>query len=146
MIYFLKAGEPEVFKSTVKERKKVVFVDDDVNFLEAIPEAIQHPHFEIKICYTTNGYRTIDEVIKIQPDVLFIDFHLPRANGGQILPILKAVQSLAHLSIYFVTGYSEPEILPFLKDLDYDGIILKGDTLKDAVFHVLDQLDCRVPI
>ena len=127
-------------------RRRVVFVDDDVDFLEAIPEEIQHPNFEIKICYTTNGYRTIDEVIKIQPDILFIDFHLPRANGGQILPILKAVQSLAHISIYFVTGYSEPEIMPFLKDLDYDGIVFKSDALKDAVLHVLSRLDQTVSI
>ena len=120
-----------------------VFVDDDSDFLELIPEVIHHPRYEIRTFRTLNGYRIIDEIIKIKPDVLFLDFHLPRANGSQILPILKAVQPLAHLPIYFVTGYSEPEVLPFLKGLDYDGIIFKSDALKDAVFHVLDQLEPR---
>lgn len=121
-----------------------VFIDDDSDFLNLIPEVIQHPHYEIKTYCSTNGYHAIDEIIKMKPDVLFIDFYLPRANGGQILPILKSVQALAHLPIYFVTGYSEPEILPFLEGLEYNGIIFKSDALKDAVLHVLDQLDQAV--
>jgi len=123
------------------DRKVAIFIDDDSDFLELIPEVIQHPHYEIKTHHSTNGYRTIDEIIKMRPDVLFIDFYLPRANGGQILPILKSVQAFAHLPVYFITGYSEPEILPFLKGLDYDGIIFKSDALGDAILHVLDQLD-----
>ena len=125
----------------MEERKIAIFIDDDSDFLELIPEVIQHPHYEIKTYRSTNGYHTIDEIIKIKPDVLFIDFYLPRANGGQILPILKSVQTLAHLPVYFVTGYSEPEILPFLKGLDYDGIIFKTDTLREAVLNILDRLD-----
>ncbi len=128
------------------DRKVAIFVDDDLDFLGLIPEMIQHPRYEIRTFRALNGYRIIDEIIKIRPDVLFIDFYLPRANGGQILPILKAVQGLAHLPVYFVTGYSEPEILPFLKDLDYDGIIFKSDALKEAVTRVLDQLGHTVSI
>jgi CheY-like chemotaxis protein len=123
------------------DRKVAVFVDDDPDFLELIPEVIHHPSYEIRTRHALNGYRIIDEIIKIKPDVLFIDFYLPRANGSQIFPILKAVQALAHLPIYFITGHSEPEVLPFLKGLDYDGIIFKSDALKDAVMRVLDRLD-----
>ncbi len=125
----------------MEDRKVAIFIDDDSDFLELIPEVISHPHYEIRTYRAVNGYRIIDEIIKIRPDVLFIDFFLPRANGGQILPILKAVQTLTHLPIYFVTGYSEPEVLPFLKGLDYDGIILKSSALREAVTRVLDQLD-----
>ncbi|MBI3999209.1 MAG: response regulator [Candidatus Omnitrophica bacterium] len=125
----------------MKERKTAFFIDDDSDFLDLIPTAIQHPRFEILTYRATNGYRTIDEVIKVKPDVLFIDFYLPRANGGQILPILKSVQALAHLPVYFITGYSKEELEPFLKDLDYDGVLLKSNSLSEEVLRILDQLD-----
>ena len=118
-----------------------VFVDDDPDFLELIPKVIHHPSYEIRTRHALNGYRIIDEIIKIKPDVLFIDFYLPRANGGQILPILKSVQALAHLPVYFITGYSKEELEPFLKDLDYDGVLLKSNSLSEEVLRILDQLD-----
>lgn len=118
-----------------------IFVDDDPNFLDLIPELIHHPRFEIKTHRALNGYRIVDELIKIKPDVLFINFYLPRANGGQILRILKSIKGFTHVPVYFVTSYSEPEILPFLRDLDYDGVILKSDALKEAILRILDQLD-----
>ena len=128
------------------DRKVAVFVDDDSDFLELIPEIIQHPRYEIRTYRALNGYRIIDEIIKIKPDVLFIDFFLPRANAGQILPILRSIQTLARIPVYFVTGRPKEEIMPFLEDLDYDGIIFKSDAFKDAVLHVLDRLDHTVSI
>ena len=98
------------------EQKIAFFIDDDPNFLALIPDVVQHPRFRIQTYCAVNGYRTIDEIIKVKPDVLFIDFYLPRANGGQILPILKSVQALSNLPVYFLTGYSKEEILPLLKD------------------------------
>ena len=125
----------------MSEEKVAIFIDDDAKFLSQLAQLIHHPHYEIKTHHTLNGYRVIDELLRIKPDVLFIDFYLPRANGGQILNILKSVKGFIHVPIYFITAYSEPEILPFLKDLDYDGVIPKSDALGDAVFHVLDRLE-----
>ena len=124
----------------MSEGKVAIFIDDDPNFLGLIPELIQHPRYEIKTHHALNGYHVINELLKIKPDVLFIDFYLPRANGGQILNLLKSIKELTRVPVYFVTSYSEPEILPFLRDLDYDGIILKSDALKEAILRVLDRL------
>src|SRR3989338_9754052 len=115
--------------SDSRDRKVAFFIDDDSDFLELLPEVIRHPHFDVQTYCAFNGYRTIDDVIKIKPDVLFIDFYLPRANGSQIVPILKSVEMLGRLPIYLVTGYSKEEITPFLKDVQFNGIIFKDGTL-----------------
>ena len=130
----------------MNEQKIAFFIDDDPNFLVLIPDVIQHPRFKIQTFCAVNGYKAIDEIIKVKPDVLFIDFYLPRANGGQILPILKSVQALSNLPVYFLTGYSKEEILPLLKDTnvkdaDYDGILLKSDSLPGEVLEILNHLD-----
>jgi len=126
---------------TMKERKIAFFIDDDSDFLELIPNTIQHPRFEVRTYHAPNGYRTIDEVIKTKPDILFLDFYLPRANGGQIVSILKSVKSLAHIPVYFITGFSKAEVLPLLKDVDCQGVLVKNQSLWAEVSKILDQLD-----
>jgi DNA-binding NarL/FixJ family response regulator len=126
---------------TEKNQKIAFFIDDDADFVTMIPNVVQHHRFEIRAYHATNGYQAIDEVIKTKPDVLFIDFGLPRASGGQILPILKSVQGLSELKIYFVTGYSTAEILPLVHGLKFHGIINKDENLKSEIIKVLDELD-----
>ena len=125
----------------MNEQKVAFFIDDDPNFLEVLPDVVRHPHFKIQTYCATNGYRTIDEVIKARPDVLFIDFYLPRASGGQILPILKSVHGLADLPVYILTGFSKEEILPFLEGADYNGILSKDDSLIVEILRILTQID-----
>ncbi len=132
--------------TSVKTRKKAFFIDDDSDFLKLIPNTVRHPHFEVLTYHAANGYRIIDEVIKMKPDVLFIDFYLPRANGSQILPILKSVEGLRELPVYFITGFSKDEIKPFLEDSNYEGILLKsGASLRTDILKILDQVDRILP-
>lgn len=125
----------------MSDPKIAFFIDDDQDFLQLVNEGIQHPHFEIKTLHVDNGYHAIDEIIKTKPDVLFIDFYLPRVNGSQILPIIQHVRSLSDLPVYFVTGFPKDEILPFLKEGNYAGILTKSNSLRDEVLKVLEQVD-----
>ncbi len=121
--------------------KIAFFIDDDEDFLELIHEVVQHPNFQIKTLHVDNGYHAIDEIIKIRPDVLFIDFYLPRANGSQILPIIKYVQALSDLPVYFITGFPKEEILPFIKESSCAGILSKNESLKEDVLKILEEVD-----
>ena len=129
-----------------KERKIAFFVDDDADFLHLLAQAIQHPHYEVRTFCAQNGYQTIDEVIKLKPDLLFIDFYLPRARANQIVPVLRSVEALARIPIYFVSGYSKSEILPFLDEVQCDGVLLKGSHLREEVLKILDALDRAVSV
>jgi len=121
------------------EKKTALFIDDDQDFLEAIQNAINHPYFQIKTLLATNGYHAIDGVIKQKPDVLFIDFNLPRASGAQILPILKSIKELQNIPVYFVTGHDREYVLPLLEGLVYEAILEKGDTLSKQIEGALDR-------
>ena len=125
----------------MEDQKIAFFIDDDQDFLHLIDEAIQHPNFQIKTLHVDNGYHAIDEIIKTKPDVLFIDFYLPRINGSQIVPIIKYVQSLSDLPIYFITGFSKDEIMPFIAAESYAGILTKSKSLREEVLKILEQLD-----
>ena len=123
-------------------RKVAFFVDDDQDFLKLIQEGIQHPHFQIKTLHVNNGYHAIDEIIKIGPDILFIDFYLPRINGSQILPVIQYVQSLSDLPVYFITGFSKDKIIPLInKTSHYSGVLMKDNHLREEILKILEDVD-----
>ena len=124
-----------------QDRKVAFFIDDDQGFIELIPLMVKHPRFEVRSYCPTNGYQVIDEVIKTKPDVLFIDFNLPRANGGQLLPILKSVKTLSDMRVYFLTAYTEKEILPFVQGLEFHGVLNKKEDLSSKIIKILDELN-----
>lgn len=126
---------------TYSPRKTAFFVDDDRAFLDAITYVVEHPSFEIKTYAAQNGYRTIDHIIRVKPHILFIDFNLPQANGGQIIPILKAVEGFSKLPIYVVTGYPKEVVEPFLNELDFNGIIQKDEHFTKEILRVLTQME-----
>ncbi|OGW79729.1 MAG: hypothetical protein A3G33_01615 [Omnitrophica bacterium RIFCSPLOWO2_12_FULL_44_17] len=124
---------------TTTTRKTAFFVDDDKAFLDAITYVVEHPGFDIKTYTVQNGYQTIDHIIRVKPHILFIDFNLPHANGGQIIPILKAVEGFSKLPIYVVTGYPKEAVEPFLSDLDLNGIIQKDEHFTKEILKALDR-------
>ena len=124
-----------------KSQKIALFVDDDMEFIGMISDIIQHPHFEVRTSYAADGYQAVDQVIKTKPDILFIDFNLPRANGGQILSILKSVKMLSDMRIYFLTAYAEKEILPFVEGLEFHGVLNKKENLDSEIIKILNELD-----
>jgi len=122
------------------DKKIAFFIDDDSDFLEALQDVVSHPHFEIQTYLAQNGYKAIDETIKQKPDVLFVDFNLPRASGAQIIPILKSVKAFDNVPVYFLTGHSRDEVEPLLEHVKYDGIIQKSDTLPRDIVQILDKI------
>ena len=122
------------------DRKVAFFVDDDQDFLTILSHAIRHPLFDIRVYCATNGYQAIDEIIKVKPDVVFIDFNLPRANGGQVVPILKSINQFRNLPVYFVTGYPPDAVSSFLTHLEFAGLLQKNEHVAGDILQILDQL------
>ncbi len=124
------------------KRKIAFFIDDDPDFLELIKEAVQHPNFEIKTLHVDNGYHAIDEIIKTGPDVLFIDFYLPRINGSQILPVIQYIEAFSDLPVYFITGFSKEKIAPFInQNSHYSGVLTKSNHLREEILQILENVD-----
>ncbi|OGW85023.1 MAG: hypothetical protein A3A81_07015 [Omnitrophica bacterium RIFCSPLOWO2_01_FULL_45_10b] len=124
----------------VNGRKVALFIDDDPSFLKVMEKAVQHPRFFIRTYQVSSGYKVIDEIIKIKPDVLFIDFCSTGTSNSQILFILRAVQGLAQLKIYLVTGYSKDDIKQFLSGFDLEHVLVKDESLKIKILSVLDKI------
>ncbi|OGX06330.1 MAG: hypothetical protein A3G87_01630 [Omnitrophica bacterium RIFCSPLOWO2_12_FULL_50_11] len=124
----------------MNNQKRACFIDDDRDFLDVLQLRITHSRFQIQTVLATNGYQIIDQLMKEQPDVLFIDFNMPRAHGGQVISVLQSANVLCSTPVYFMTSHGIEKVGSLLKNIEYDGILEKGDTFSQEVGHILDRI------
>ena len=65
------------------DKKKVLFVDDEENFLRVVKLNLEETAgYEVKI--VTDAAMAIDAVRKFNPDLIFLDIIMPDIDGGEV--------------------------------------------------------------
>jgi DNA-binding NtrC family response regulator len=81
---------------------KILLVDDEVKFLNAISERLNLKGFEVTTA--TNGDEAVDAAQKGGFDVAVIDLQMPGPDGSQVLKLLK--QNHKFIETIMLTGHA----------------------------------------
>ncbi len=81
---------------------RVLLVEDEVNIFEAISFLLTRDGWEVR--GHGNGATAIDEVARLEPDVLVLDVMLPGRSGLEILRDLRGAETTANLPILMLTA------------------------------------------
>lgn len=114
---------------------QILIADDEPLARKQISNSLQE-FKEIEICaQCTNGIETVQAVIEQQPDLMFLDIHMPEMDGMEVISAIGAEQMPF---VIFVTAYDQYAIAAFEKHaFDY---LLKPFTPKrfqEAVSRVM---------
>jgi DNA-binding response OmpR family regulator/HPt (histidine-containing phosphotransfer) domain-containing protein len=85
---------------------KVMVVDDDVNWLRAMPQLLQPWEMKVTTLADPPQFWTVLQLV--QPDVLILDIQMPEINGLELCQILRGDPHWQHLPILFLTATQEP--------------------------------------
>ena len=83
-------------------RIKVLLVDDEVKFLQAISNRLAAKDFDVTAA--SNGKEAIESAEKGFFDVAIVDFQMPGMDGAQVLKTLK--ERHKYLEIIMLTGHA----------------------------------------
>ena len=103
---------------------KILFmVDDDQDDREIFKEAITHCNPDIELLFAQDGLQAL-EILNSGiplPDMIFLDYNMPRMNGSECLKRLKADSKTKHIPtiIYTTSGDREQEKVILLLGADY---------------------------
>ena len=87
------------------EEIKVLIVDDNEVVREGI-DALLSPHDDIKVIgKAVDGLDAIAKAESLEPDVILMDAHMPRASGADATRSIKEKQP--DIKIIFLTVYGE---------------------------------------
>jgi CheY-like chemotaxis protein len=130
---------------------KILFlIDDDLDDREIFREAVATCNPNIDVLFATDGVSALEilDSSVIQPDVIFLDYNMPRMNGLECLKRLKANPETKNIPtiIYTTSGDREQEKVILLLGADYymqktvsfDGLCKELARLLDLVNKKID--------
>ena len=85
--------------------KKILLVDDDVDFCEATKLLLESKTYEVVLAY--DGKEGLDKVRTEKPDLVILDVMMPEMNGYDVCVILKADPGLKKIPVILLTAIDQ---------------------------------------
>lgn len=118
-----------------KEHIKVLFVDNDLEFLKSAKECLKL-HGDYQIDFALSVDEALAEITKKETDIIICDIQMPIKNGLQFLKILRESNNNTPFIVFTVTKDKEIALEAFM--LGANGFIGKfGDP--ETVFSTLQR-------
>ncbi len=84
-------------------QKPILIIDDDVELLELMQDALRHRNLQTILA--ENGTDGIKKFEKYRPEIIFLDFKMPRMNGIETMEKILAIDPGAYVII--CTSYAD---------------------------------------
>ena len=86
-------------------RLRVLMADDQTELLLLMKEMIEYAGFEV--ITANDGVEAMTAVFETNPDIIVLDYNMPRKNGLEVAQDLKNNPLFAHIPIIIVTAFGE---------------------------------------
>jgi CheY-like chemotaxis protein len=87
------------------ENKKVLLVDDDPDFVEAVKVIVESGGYDVEVAY--DGMEGLDAVAENRPDLIVLDVMMPVMNGHEACAALKKDPATAEIPIILLTAVAD---------------------------------------
>jgi len=112
---------------TNKQYKTVLIIDDDEDDCALIAETLREIDNKMNCIQMTDSKEALTYIIETEnrPDTIFLDLHMPKMNGLELLKILKADPGLSHIPVIVCTDSKLVKEMEECKILGAAHIIMK---------------------
>lgn len=83
-------------------KKRVLIVDDDPDILDVLRLTL--PEEEYEVVQAQDGQETLDKVYERPPDLIILDYLIPKIGGREVCQKLKKDVLLRHMPVIMLTG------------------------------------------
>lgn len=99
-----KGGQP-VDEKGEKRKIRILWVDDETDFLELVCFWLRSEGYEVTTL--TSGEEAVRRIREGSPDIVFLDIHMPGMDGLETLTRIRKLRK--ELPVIMVTAYPEEE-------------------------------------
>ena len=103
---------------------RVLLVDDDPDFLQALAASIAEPEIAI-VGMATSGEEALERLEELQPDLVVLDLLMPGMGGVEAARVCR--EHLPSCRIVLISGSIFAENSPDATELGADGFLTKSD-------------------
>ena len=118
--------------------RKVLFVDDDIEMLQALQEGLEKYRETFTVVLSKDGLDALEE-LKNQPISLVVtDLKMPRMDGFSLLA--QVMENYPDIPVIIITGYSTPEMKRLAQEGGAVGYISKPFLIEDLARQIMKTL------
>lgn len=103
-------------------KKKILVVDDNGILLRSVKTMLADDY---DVAFATDGMMAIDKAKKWMPDLILLDYEMPKMDGKQTLEELRSNEELKNIPVVFLTGVADKESIAAVLKLKPQGYLLK---------------------
>ena len=89
----------------MSEKKKILLIDDDPDFVEAVKVIVENGGYDVKVAY--DGEEGLEAVAAEKPDLIVLDVMMPVMNGHEACAKLKANPETAKIPVILLTAVAD---------------------------------------
>jgi CheY-like chemotaxis protein len=90
----------------MREKPLILVVDDEKELLEIISMKLTASGFDIVVAY--NGKEAVDAALKVHPDLILMDIHMPGESGTDAALTIKQDPETKDIKIAFLSSLKDP--------------------------------------
>lgn len=87
------------------DKKKILLVDDDPDFVEAVKVIVESGGYDVRVAY--DGKEGLAAVAEDKPDLIVLDVMMPVMNGHEACNKLKGNPETAKIPIILLTAVAD---------------------------------------
>jgi PAS domain S-box-containing protein len=118
-----RAGPPKAVKPRTSPGTRILLVDDNVGWAEAVAHALSLLGHEVRLAH--DGPEALRIVDTFTPTLGLLDIGLPVMDGYELARRLRNIPSLSGMRLVAVTGYGERAAVERSRDAGFEGHLVK---------------------
>lgn len=127
-------------ESQTKNRRRILFVEDDDALANVYLARLQAEGFDIK--RVANGEDALAIALNYHPDLVLLDVMMPRVSGFDVLDILRNTPETSGLKIMMLTALGQESDMERAKALGADEYLVKSQVvIADVVDRIRELLE-----
>ena len=121
-------------------KKRILFVDDELFFLDSVRRILKNQRDIWQINYLERGIDALQEVARIDYDVIVTDITMPGMDGFQLLAELRKSDRTRDVPVIVLTGNSENDLKRRALELDATDLLTKPVHPEDLIARLRSAL------
>jgi excisionase family DNA binding protein len=140
IIEFMKKYRMPLPEKKGRKAKRILIVDDDIEFLEELREALEGGGYELDCAL--NGFEAGRKIYTKKPDLILLDFKIPGLDGFQVCEVMHKDVDTAHIPVIAITSLKSEEDVARIKKCGVKKYLQKPldiDQLKKSITKILKE-------
>lgn len=110
-------------KKAVKDRIKILIVDDDDDARFTIGEIVQSLGYDTS--FAANGYQCLERLNTEIPDIVLLDIMMPKMDGFQTIKKIRENEKFKEINVYALTAYAMLSDKDIIEKNGFNGLFTK---------------------